>query len=306
MRDEKIPERIDPKEHQVFAFLREKKLSQEEKRIQKDFILRAMHSSFNKPYLSHTSFFMNILMFFTHRSFVFSALSVVVVIGSGFGIAKASEGALPGQTLYPLKINVSEPLMAKLKFSDTARIDWEKERVGRRIVEAETLSEQGKLGDIEKTQIEQELYEHRRTLEKIEGHEINDDDFFPESVKSEMKNVNVRVEYNTKDTFIHIEERFETEEDERKEKLNGYEDENEQHVFVDIYSEQGIKMKDVKKTEEEKVKEQKTEKKIVELKKKQKDEAEKQSVKQENDSEAQQDKKSEEGVNDNQDEEKND
>jgi len=298
-------------ERQVFFSLRVKSLSQEEKRVQRDFLIKSMHTSVYQPHLSYKpsfkpSLLMNILIFFTQRSFVLSALSIVAVIGSGLGVARASESALPGQTLYPMKINVNEPLIAKLKFSDTARIDWERELVGRRITEAETLSEQGKLGDIEKMQIEQELYEHRRTLEEIEGHEIDDDDFFPESVKSEMKNVNVRVEYNAKETFIHIEERFETEEDERKEALSGYvdDDEDEEHIFVDIYSEQGIKMKNVKKTEVEEKKEEKTEKKIIELKKQRESRGEKQDVKKEkNDSDIQKKEKFVDGDNDIQNEE---
>ncbi|HCJ45355.1 MAG: hypothetical protein GW815_01455 [Candidatus Moranbacteria bacterium] len=259
-------------EHNVFALLRQKTLPQEEKALLKQSLQKSIHSLQNTCYLSYkSSFIMNMHSFFAQRSFVLSALSVIVVVGSGFGIAKASESALPGQTLYPMKINVNEPLIAKLKFSDVARIAWEKERVGRRLAEAEALSEKGELGEIEKMQIEQELYEHRRTLEKIEGHEIDDDDFFPENVKSEMKNVNVRVEYNTKDTFIHIEERFETEEDEKREVQSGYqdEDEDENHVFVDIYTKEGVKVKNVEKTEREEEKEKKIEKKIIELKKQQ-------------------------------------
>ncbi len=256
-------------EHFFFASIRQKNLSQEEKAVIRHSIENSIYTSGHLSSSFHkSSFFMRNISFLTQRSFVFSALSIILVLGSGFGIAKASEKALPGQTLYPMKINVNEPLIAKFKFSDTSRILWEKELAGRRIEEAEALAERGALGEIEKMQIEQELYEHKRVIESIEGHTIDDDELFPETLKNGMSNVNVRVEYNAKDTFIHIEERFETAEDEEREAQNGYQDENEDedHIFMDVYTKDGVKVKNIQKTEKEAVEEEKKQKKIVELK----------------------------------------
>ena len=68
----------------------------------------------------------------------------MVVLASG-GVAYAAEGTLPGDTLYPVKVSVLEPIRTALTFSPTAQIQWHITLAERRISEATALANEGKL-----------------------------------------------------------------------------------------------------------------------------------------------------------------
>lgn len=60
-------------------------------------------------------------------------------------IPVAAERALPGDTLYAVKVRVNENVRSQLMFSPYARVEWETERVERRIAEARALAREGNL-----------------------------------------------------------------------------------------------------------------------------------------------------------------
>jgi hypothetical protein len=70
----------------------------------------------------------------------------------GVGVGKASEEALPGEILYVAKTELYEP--AEELFSEEDALKKSKECIKRRLDEAEMLSIKGKLGEVEKAQIE--------------------------------------------------------------------------------------------------------------------------------------------------------
>lgn len=193
-------------EREAFVLLRSQRLSAEEKGAMKKALQMSVNparTGVSRPERQPIGF----LSFFLGRSFAVSTLSLVLIVGSSLGVARAAERALPGETLYPVKIKVNEPFMASFKYSDTARREWEHERVERRMAEAEALAEEGRLGEDEKNEIEQQLSERRKTLEEIEGRDIDDDEFIPQQVGDKTKKTRVRFERQENEVRAHIEER---------------------------------------------------------------------------------------------------
>lgn len=234
---------IGQEERKAFASLRSQSLLREEKDVMRQALQTSIHRSgmVSIPVSNHQSGRIEFSSLFLSRSFAVSASALTILIGSSFGVARAAENSLPGQTLYPVKINVNESVIGSFKRSDTARADWERERAGRRIAEAETLAEEGKLGDEEKNEIERHLSENRKAFEEIEGRTVSDDEFFPQQIKGETKKINVRVEHIENEEFIHIDEREETKSDETKEEENGFIDTEESSESFGGYTEQGTK-----------------------------------------------------------------
>ena len=81
--------------------------------------------------------------FFSTRYMV--PLAFILIIGLGSGTAFAAQGALPGDTLYPVKINVNEAVQTALATSPTAKAEVQAQLATTRLEEAETLASTGKL-----------------------------------------------------------------------------------------------------------------------------------------------------------------
>lgn len=73
------------------------------------------------------------------------ATALLLILFCGAGTSYAAEGALPGDTLYPVKIHVNESVQGALAVSPTSQAAWNAERATRRLEEAETLAAQGRL-----------------------------------------------------------------------------------------------------------------------------------------------------------------
>ena len=67
------------------------------------------------------------------------AIFVLVVIPA------VAERAVPGDVLYPIKVSINEEVRSTLTFDATEKIEWETERLERRIAEVRLLAEEGKL-----------------------------------------------------------------------------------------------------------------------------------------------------------------
>ena len=70
--------------------------------------------------------------------------ALIIVLGGG-GASFAAEGAVPGDVLYPLKLQVNEKVLSSVNFSPEAKAQWEIKLADRRLEEAEKLSSEGKL-----------------------------------------------------------------------------------------------------------------------------------------------------------------
>ena len=87
----------------------------------------------------------SVLVWFAHSRIAMATAVIVAVVFAFGGVASASEGALPGDVLYPVKVSIAEPVIGALIVSNEARAKWETELVERRLLETETLAVQGKL-----------------------------------------------------------------------------------------------------------------------------------------------------------------
>ncbi|OHA48812.1 MAG: hypothetical protein A2806_03900 [Candidatus Terrybacteria bacterium RIFCSPHIGHO2_01_FULL_48_17] len=87
-------------------------------------------------------------------------LAFVILFAVGGGASFAAENSLPGEMLYPVKVNINEEVHAAFAFSQEAKIEWEAERAARRLNEAEQLAQRGEFDAEVFAQIEQRFAVH--------------------------------------------------------------------------------------------------------------------------------------------------
>lgn len=76
---------------------------------------------------------------------VLAPLAVVLVVFAGAGTAAAAQGALPGDTLYAVKVSVNEAVEVALATTPVAKAQVQAKLAQRRVEEAEVLAAQGAL-----------------------------------------------------------------------------------------------------------------------------------------------------------------
>jgi tetratricopeptide (TPR) repeat protein len=102
--------------------------------------------------------------YFHAHHFSGALMIALLVTGSTFGVSFAAGDALPGDLLYPVKVNVNEEIKTVFISSTESRIVWEQERAGRRLVEASQLAAEGRL-DSEKQETVSKLFaEHTEAM----------------------------------------------------------------------------------------------------------------------------------------------
>jgi hypothetical protein len=85
-------------------------------------------------------------LFVALRRPAFALVALVLMLGAaGGGVAYAAEGSLPGDALYSVKVALVEPVQTALIFSPSAKAGWQMTLAERRINEAATLANQGRL-----------------------------------------------------------------------------------------------------------------------------------------------------------------
>lgn len=100
---------------------------------------------------------------------------ILIALLAGGGISAAAEGSLPGDTLYPVKVNVNEEVRAWLALSAEARAEWEAERAERRLDEAAKLAAEGRLDAETRANIEARFEAHaERVVQRAERFEESD------------------------------------------------------------------------------------------------------------------------------------
>lgn len=99
------------------------------------------------------------------HSFQYVLASLLVLIVGGGTIA-TSQKSLPGNVLYPLKVNFLEPINSSLNFSPETKAKYENSLVKERLLETETLARQGKLDSAKEKQINELLSTHTVAFNK--------------------------------------------------------------------------------------------------------------------------------------------
>ena len=106
--------------------------------------------------------------FLLRLSAAVSALVLVIV-------PLLADQALPGDKLYAVKVQFNEEVRSTLIFNPYEKVEWETERLNRRIAEAKLLASEGKLtGDVE-TEVVAAVKEHTEAIQR-EIEEIRESD----------------------------------------------------------------------------------------------------------------------------------
>lgn len=106
-------------------------------------------------------------------------VALLVLILAGGGISLAAEGAVPGELLYSVKVELNENIRGWFAISEESQIKWQARRVERRLDEVTELSIDGRLDSQKREVIEAELEGHIRNFEasaaKLEKAEKNNE-----------------------------------------------------------------------------------------------------------------------------------
>ncbi len=172
--------------------LQEIKLSNEEKtKIMQRVLSRSLFAPVPSTWIARQ------MVVVKHHLVVFSALFLIVATS---GMAFASERSLPGNILYPVKINVTEPARDLIKLAPEAKIEWKADKAVRRLEEAELLFVQNKLDD-----------EKRQKIEVLFDKQVEN---FKESSEKEIEKIERKYE---------VQEREENEKEEKNNRENNKE-----------------------------------------------------------------------------------
>jgi len=126
-------------------------------RYEKDLVLKRILET--KPQKVR-SFWVNPVFY----NYSFATLIILFVFVGGTSIY--AEKALPGDLLYPVKTSFNEPLRAAITFDEIGQIEWEEEKIGRRLEEIESLSIQGRINEKTTQTIEENIDANLETLDK--------------------------------------------------------------------------------------------------------------------------------------------
>lgn len=82
-----------------------------------------------------------------------------------------AEKAVPGDTLYAIKVQFNEEIISSLKFDSYQKVEWETERLNRRISEARLLASEGRLTEAVEARVAEAVKTHteaaRREIEEL-------------------------------------------------------------------------------------------------------------------------------------------
>jgi hypothetical protein len=105
---------------------------------------------------------------FSRKSFrVYSSAMAAFVLVFTSTVSYAAKTALPGEMLYPVKVNVNEEVISWFKSTPEDNINWELNRMEMRLQEAAQLKEQGQWNDDLKGIIQGEIVERKASLDSI-------------------------------------------------------------------------------------------------------------------------------------------
>ncbi len=106
-----------------------------------------------------------------HRTWGVSLVFALILVVSVSSVSYAAEYSLPGETLYGLKINVTEPLRATLQTTTEKQARWESALVERRLAEAQLLADSGELHNGKEQEIIQ-LINNQTTKARASVHQV--------------------------------------------------------------------------------------------------------------------------------------
>lgn len=144
------------------------KFDQERKLKIRNFLINEINNSklINESYdANQKKYFWSGLVISRYQfKYVAAFATILILIISGSGLSLAAESSLPGELLYPIKINVNEQVLGSLTFGDKAKIELEARLAARRLEEAELLMLSGKLDNDTQSNIESNFEKHSQNV----------------------------------------------------------------------------------------------------------------------------------------------
>ena len=150
--------------------------------LEKDFMLSnilKMSSKKETPVKSPWVDFSFMAMFQNNRLVYYIIIPLIVIL-SGGGVVFAATDSLPNSILYPIKVNVLEPVEGMLATSPKLKAKYESNLAKKRLVEAETLASLGKLDISTENKLNVLIENHTKALnsalDKVKGSVNGKDD----------------------------------------------------------------------------------------------------------------------------------
>jgi hypothetical protein len=109
------------------------------------------------------SFSGRVLNFNGWKALQFSGLAALVLMVS---VSYVAEKAVPGDTLYAVKVSINEEVRGTLARSSYEKVVWETERLNRRIAEARLLADEGRLTEEVEVQVASAVKVHSDNARK--------------------------------------------------------------------------------------------------------------------------------------------
>lgn len=91
-----------------------------------------------------------------------AAFAVVMLVA----VPYLAERAVPGDSLYAVKVQFNEEVRSQLTFDSAQRVEWETERLNRRIAEARLLASEGRLTEEVEAEVAEAVRTHTQNAQK--------------------------------------------------------------------------------------------------------------------------------------------
>lgn len=150
---------------------------------------RMLKRVFDTPQISPYAPTISFWGVFLHQSrvaYVFALLFLLVSFGSV--LAYNAEKALPGDSLYFLKVGVTEPIRDLVNTSPEKKAEWESAKTVRRLDEALNLAAEGKLNEKNRSDLEARFSKHTEAFD-------NSVNAIASSTKKSTKSELIKIEF---------------------------------------------------------------------------------------------------------------
>lgn len=119
------------------------------------------HITHTKPIISpfaSRSGWHHFFILISNKKYISTLVIIMLILGGG--VSAAAQEALPGDSLYPIKVHINESVRTRLAFSNEAEVAVEKDLANERLKEAEKLVVKGTLTKKAKNTIKEGFKKH--------------------------------------------------------------------------------------------------------------------------------------------------
>jgi hypothetical protein len=94
-------------------------------------------------------------------------IALIIIATAGGGVTLAAENTMPGDTLYPMKVELNEGIRSVLAVSEESQAYWDIRRAERRLEEAEKLAVVNRLTADDRARLEERFESHTGNVADI-------------------------------------------------------------------------------------------------------------------------------------------